>query len=104
MKKWIVVILVVFVAGVSFGTLVSNQSEAKIAGIVRSISSICNRANSTLGERYNEAKNYITAYPNQFEASDKTKLNGLEAHITKVKTELNALILYVNTEFPGLME
>ena len=104
MKKMIVLLLLVFVAGVSFGTIVSTQGEAKIAKIIKKMSSICSRADTALDSKYTEAKNYVTAYPSQFTASDKTKLNGLQTHIVDVKTELISLVAYINTEFPGVVD
>ncbi len=104
MKKAIIVIMVLLVAGLSYGAITSTEAELKVGDHLKTIYETSSNAKESLTRVYNDIKTYIDAHANQFTAADKTALNGLEADMLSLNNSILTVLTNIETNFPGLIE
>jgi hypothetical protein len=102
MKKIVLTLLFVSITSFAFGIVVNNEGEQRVVVALKNIYQTVTSAKNSVSVVYANAKAYVVAHPEQFDAGDRTKLNGLQTNITATATAINNLTDYINTNFPGL--
>ena len=104
MKIFSMVILFMLVTIFAFADITSNQGEQKAIGYVKQIYTQLQSAKESSTQVYNKLKTYVLDHPTQFTASDKTKLNDLQAQLTIINNNIITFMTQVETNFSGIQE
>lgn len=102
MKKLFIGLCILGMCSFAFAGMQKDNVEARLVRIIENIKSVSLSTAIRLGNLNQDGKDIVAAWGNKIDNDDKQKLQGLNTKITDAKGSLDALNLYIETEWDSI--
>ena len=102
MKRWIMVFALLSICSVAVATIQKDRIANRVIGGLSDARSASLRCRTALDAVKTDLQDLNTTYGAEIEAADKTLLTSVFSDITDAITELNDLMLNIDTNFPTI--
>ena len=102
MKRLFLFLCIIGICGFAYAGMQKDNVESKLVDIIKGVKRLAVQTAISLGNLNQDGKDIVQSWDSQIDTDDKTKLQGLNAKINDAKDTLDALNLYIETEWGSI--
>jgi len=100
--KGLLFVVLMGICSLAFADMEGTRVQMRFSDAILNVKASADGYVNALTTMRDRAQDLVTAHPDQLESADKAKLPTLKTNVNAAITELNAVVDYINAQWPDL--